>query len=216
MSKAIPTAAAFLLLAAYGVAEGLWTDRWNTSRAAEIAAARLAGVPRTIGEWEGEDAELDPRVIALAELKGYVQRKYTHRETGSVVSVLLLCGRPGPISVHTPDVCFQGQGYVLTAPPQRRGVEAAGLRTEFWNGRFEHKGALVPESTTVFWSWSADGRWQAPDNPRLHFAREGALFKLYVIRSVVQAGDRPVGDPDLDAFMAAFLPAAQAALFPES
>jgi hypothetical protein len=216
MTKLLPVAAAFLLLAAYGVAEGLWTDRWNTSRAAEIAAARLAGVPSTVGEWEGEDSEMDARVVALAELKGYVQRKYTHRETGGVVSVLLLCGKPGPISVHTPDICFQGQGYVMAAPAQRRGVEAGGLAAEFWQGRFEHKGALVPEATTALWAWSADGRWQAPDNPRFHFARSGALFKLYVMRSVVEAGGQPAADPALDAFLAAFLPAAQAALFPES
>lgn len=218
MSKILLPAAAFLMLAAYGVAEGIWTDRWDTSRAAEVAAARLGGVPRVVGAWEGEDQELDARQVAMAELKGYVMRRYTHRDTGGVVSVLLVCGKPGPISVHTPDVCFGGLGYTLAAPPQRRSVEAAGLPApaEFWGGRFENRNAPVPEAMTALWTWSADGRWRAPDNPRLGFARSGALFKLYVIRPVVEAGDRPAGDPGLDDFLRAFLPATQGALFPDA
>ena len=119
------------------------------------------------------------------------------------------------IAAAPPDVCFQGQGYVMAGPPQRRALEAGVLTVQSWQGRFEQKGALVAETTTALWSWSADGRWEAPENPRYHFAREGALYKLYVIRTVAETGDRPAGDPALEAFLTAFLPAAQAALFPE-
>ena len=64
---------------------------------------------------------------AAAELEGWLARRYLHRRTGVVVHVLLLCGRPGPLSVHTPEVCYYGQrpnnmypcviGYSNRGPP---------------------------------------------------------------------------------------------------
>src|SRR5688572_8067455 len=135
MAKIIPSVVALMVLAAYGLAEGLWTDRWQTSHEAEQAAARLADVPRTVGDWDGTDEELDARQVAVAQLLGHVMRKYTHRESGAAVTVLLVCGRPGPIAVHTPDVCFRGAGYALPAAPERQKFEADTLPAapEFWS-----------------------------------------------------------------------------------
>ena len=42
----------------------------------------------------------------------------------------------------------------------------------------------------VFWGWSDNGIWKAPDNPRLAFRGQPYLFKLYVVdRSLQQADD---------------------------
>jgi hypothetical protein len=218
MTRILFPLAALLLTVTYGVGEGLWTDRWRASGAAEQAAARLADVPRTLGGWDAEDQELDPRQVAAAELKGYVLRRYTHRESGAAVSVLLVCGRPGPVSVHTPDVCFQGAGQAMKGTPQRQRFEVADLTAapEFWTARFDRTvpGTPVPEPTTVLWGWAADGRWSAPENPRVEFARSGALYKLYVIRPVTKPDGRPADDPALVDFLRTFLPALQTTLFP--
>src|SRR4051794_15054151 len=122
MMRLLPVLTAMLLVAAYGIAEGVWTNRWSSADATERAAARLADVPRTVGAWEGTDAPLDPRQVVQAELVGYTMRRYVHRETGASVSVLLVCGRPGPISAHTPEMCYPGAGFAAVAPPERQDV----------------------------------------------------------------------------------------------
>ena len=44
-------------------------------------------------------------------MTGYLLRTYTHRISGETFQVLLVCGKPGPTSLHPPDVCYQGAGY---------------------------------------------------------------------------------------------------------
>src|SRR5262245_30731902 len=97
--RTLPLLAAFLLLALSGIVHGLWTGRWGPSPDLRAAAARCEEVPATVGDWEGHPFELDRRVLAAAEVQGYASRRYVNRRTRESVSVLLVCGRPGPMSV---------------------------------------------------------------------------------------------------------------------
>ena len=203
---------ALLLVASFGVAEGLWTGRWAPSEVLDRAAARVADVPRSLGEWEGADADLDAREVALAKLRGHLRRTYTHRQTGETVTVMLLCGQPGPISVHTPDVCFQGQGSVMAGAPKRETIAADDPSAEFWSARFERSGPVGTEASVALWGWSSDGRWEAADRPRVRYARAPFLYKLYVIRPLRNSA-KEANDPALSEFLGLFLPAARAALF---
>jgi hypothetical protein len=214
--RVLPVLTALPLVLAFGVGEGMWTNRWGWSEEAERAAARLADLPRAVGAWEGHDEKLDPREVAQAKMTGYLLRRFVHRRTGAALTVLLVCGRPGPVAVHTPDVCFPGAGYGLTRKAERHSVSADGLAqpAEFWVAGFEKEGA-VSEPLRVFWAWNAAGDWVAPDNPRFQFARSSALYKLYVIRPLTRADEPPEKDPSTD-FLRAFLPEAQRCLFPES
>ena len=63
------------------------------------------------------------RTMARAGIKGCVYRRYRNPRTGESVSVLLVCGRGGPISVHTPDVCYAGAGYRPTARSEPKEVD---------------------------------------------------------------------------------------------
>ena len=121
--------------------------------------------------------ELDAEDVSQARLAGYSWRRYQNTATGDAVSVLLLCGRPGPLSVHTPDACYGGGGYEMAAPPRRVTAQAA----EFWTARFRKSGSATPEDLRIWWSWNAAGAWKAADSPRLDFARFPVLYKLYVI-----------------------------------
>ena len=49
--------------------------------------------------------------------------------------------------------------------------------------------SIEPDALRIFWSWSATGNWQAPDNPRLAFARHSVLFKLYIQHQLVSDAD---------------------------
>jgi hypothetical protein len=202
------------LLLMYGVAEGVWTDRWTVPAELEQSPARLAGLPLTVGPWTGEDETLDARQVQRAELRAHVLRRYTHRSTGEVLTVLAVCGRPGPIAVHSPEVCFGGAGFALTAPAERRTIAAPGLagKTDYWVGRFE-KSAGVPEVLKIYWSWNAGGGWDAVDDPRWSFAAQRALYKIYVVRQMARP-DEPSEEDPVPGFLELFLPEVNRSLFP--
>src|SRR5262245_13740506 len=130
MSRLVAVIVVFVAVVGSGAAAGLWTGRWGSTQALREAAARLDRVPLTLGDaWDGHPGELSDREIRIAELEGYLQRRYVHRRTGNIVSVLLVCGRPGPISVHVPEVCYAGAGFEATGP--RREYDAADSKAQF-------------------------------------------------------------------------------------
>src|SRR5947209_9927630 len=104
MTRTALSALGLLVLLVSGVVHGLWTDRWRAAAEPAAYAARLADVPRTVGDWEGQDVTLEEKSLRVAEVTGYLARTYVHRRTGAMAEVVVVCGRPGPISVHTPDV----------------------------------------------------------------------------------------------------------------
>jgi hypothetical protein len=142
-----------------------------------------------------------------------MRRRYIHRGTGEELSVLLVSGRPGPVVVHAPEVCFSGAGFNLAAPAEKRTVSMPSVtgRTEFWVGRFEKTGG-VPKYLRVYWSWGTNGDWIASDSPRWDFARKKALYKLYVVREMTRADESADEDP-VPAFLGHFLPDVHQCLF---
>ncbi len=205
---------AAVLLAGDGYVHGLWTGRWQTSHDLDDAAARLATVPMTIGDWQAEARTLPPRHVEIAGFNAYLARTYRHRLDDRVVYVMLACGRPGPLSVHTPEICYVGAGYAQDGPAQRDSFAlGAGERSaEFWKAVYEKVGAAEAERLRVFWSWHAQGAWQSPDNPRWSFAGQPVIHKLYVTCRV--SGSKEDSNNVVYAkFMEVFLAAVDKALF---
>jgi len=206
--------AAVTILLTTGFIHGLWTDRWAFSDEPEASAAKLSRVPSTIGDWTSEPLEIGSRELEKSAIVDYVGRLFVNSRTKNRVQVFLVCGRPGPISVHTPDVCFEGAGYHMTARPEKFAL-ASLPANKFWQTEFVKNGPKAQEHVRVFWAWNFEGRWQAPENPRLVFARSKALFKLYVIHELMRPGLAAEKDPSVD-FMNLLLPELQKCLFPES
>jgi Protein of unknown function (DUF3485) len=189
---------AFALLVGSGLVHGRLTDRWGISGALAQAVARLDRVPRSMGDWEGRDEAMDRRQIDQAQIRGYLARKYRNVRDGREVTVLLVCGRPGPISVHTPDVCYAGAGYAAGSPPVPGDVATGDHRAEFLKARFRKVNAPVPEALDILWAWNARGVWEAPANPRIGFAPYRALFKVYVIAGRGGAAAVATVEPSVD------------------
>jgi hypothetical protein len=169
----------------------------------------------TIGDWRGRSLELNREQLAMAEIAGYVARCYEDPLSGTTVTVILVCGRPGPIAVHTPDICYAGAGYEPLEPPVRRRllVGPSGTAAAFRHAVFAKSDTAVPTYLRILWSWTADGNWAAPENPRLVFAPHRVLYKLYVIRTM-DAPERPIeDDPSLAFLEALLLPELKRALF---
>lgn len=216
MLRLLTYGTAALLIALPGLVHGTWTGRWSRPQGVEQAVAALERVPRAVGAWEGQDLEIDRREVARAGLDGCLMRRYEHRRDGRQVVAILVCGRPGPVAVHTPDICMPGAGFDLVAPPARCQKAAdAPQPADFWTARFQKDEAAVPLCRRVSWSWTGDGVWQAPDQPRLTFARFNALYKLYLIQEVSRS-DGQTPEEDCDDFIRDLLPELTAALFPSA
>jgi Protein of unknown function (DUF3485) len=173
----------FLAVIIPGIAHGLLTDRWFVSRQLEEFTARLANVPMDIQDWQGEDVTIDPRQIAQADIAAYVARRFTHSSSRIQINVLLCCGRSGPLSVHSPEICYGGVGFdkvtkldskfSLNDPNQ---ISAG----EFKEATFKKAGP-VPEFLEIYWAWNCKGDWEVPAEPRVAFGGQPALYKLYVV-----------------------------------
>ncbi|MBX9623567.1 MAG: EpsI family protein [Gemmataceae bacterium] len=207
-----PVVAAVAAVAAAGVFHGRLTDRWGSSGQLEAAVAAMDRVPDRFGEWAaaGEDRPLDDDALRVGGIRGHVQRTFTGPGDPGPLTLLVVCGRGGPISVHTPDVCFTGAGFRQLGREQAVKVRGAdGREDTFKAARFAEPAGFGRGEQEVYWAWSADGRtWDAPDNPRLAFARKKALYKLYVVRRLVPG---ETGKPS-EAFLGQALPGLRAAL----
>jgi len=214
MLRYLPVLSAFVLLLASGYVYGLRTDRWKTSRELEQAVECLQRVPSRLGDWEGTDGTIADRELQIARIAGYVRRTYHNQRTGATVSVLLVCGRPGPISVHTPDICYRGAGFEMAEAISTRTLDcgSGSPAAECFTSKFVKRTATVQTNLRLFWCWSGQGAWTAPANPRLSFAALPALYKLYVSHEMSREDERVEEDAGLG-FMQQFLPELQKALF---
>lgn len=183
MKQMVLLVAAFVALGSTGVLHGLRTDRWGRAGVVVEAARALDGIPERFDGWVSTPVEIDERQLEIAEIAGYVCRRYVHEASGQDVLILMVCGRPGAIGAHSPDVCYEGAGFRMADDPARQLVKGP-VPAEFWLSV-----ATRPEPRlqhlALWWAWSSDGKsWEAPANPRIHFARAPVLFKLYAIRQL--------------------------------
>jgi hypothetical protein len=202
----------FGALVAAGVIEGVRSNRWGVPDDLKAAASRLDRVPAAFGDWTSAEVPVDQKILDRAEAVGSVSRVYMNRTTGSVVSVMVLCGPSGPIGSHTPDICYAGLGYQMVGGEIKKSVTAATGVDNYWSARFAKDSA--DPGLEVNWAWGVDGTWVAAATPRLDFASRNVLYKIYVTRGLTTPASRP-GSPEPDPvhdFLSEFLPILRTAL----
>ncbi len=184
-------ACGFLALLGASGADAVLNHGLHDPAAVKAAAARLDSIPERIGAWTSSVEAIDERERRMAEIAGSVRRTYRNSENGYVVSLTVLCGASGPMSVHPPTACFEGVGYELTSGPSVVTFsDADETQSSLNRATFRLPGSPTTDVVRVFWGWSDDGKWTAPANPRLAFRGQPYLFKLYVVdRSLSQADD---------------------------
>jgi len=203
-------AAALAVLVAAAIVEGIRSNRWGATQDLKAAAAKLENVPRSFGPWTSTENPIDSEILKKAEAVGSVSRVYENGNNRTKISVLLLCGRSGPIGAHTPDICYAGLGYKMAGRETKRSV----TDSSYWTGRFDKpsgEGSLM-----VSWAWGVDGTWQASEQPRVEFVGHDALYKLYATRGLTmaeQAGTASTADPTQE-FLNDFLPEVKKAFAP--
>jgi hypothetical protein len=212
MSRYLPAAAALVLLLVAGLVHGFWTDRWTVSKATAEAAVRLQHLPLAVGDWQGENVEVDTRETEA--ITGHLYRRYVNRSNGNQVTIVLLCGLPGPVSIHTPDVCYRAGGFDVAEPVKVKvAAEPPGPDGEFWAADLHKATATEEVRQRIYWSWSATGAWTAPDDdPRGLFAGQPVLFKLYAVRDLA-AGDKLRDDDPCAELLRQLMPQMKKTLF---
>jgi hypothetical protein len=202
-------ASAMLLFVVTAVVQGIWTDRWNGKQDLQKALAKLDHAPLSAGTWTGRLAELDAEMLDRARrvgIDGSIRREFRRTPDGQNVSTILMCGRFGPLSVHTPDICYAGAGYVILGLPTRVDIPRSDDReATFWTARFHKPKSPEAVPLRLFWGWNSGDGWKAPDNPRWTFRMKPVLYKLYVAREMGSLDDPLKSDPGL-AFLQSWLP----------
>ena len=207
------SAIAVLLVAAVtlgaGVIHGRMLNRWGISEDMQAAAAQLARLPAQFGQWRSAaDQELDATSVEMLECAAYKARTYVHEGTGQAVSVTVLLGRAGPITAHTPEICYSGRAYRVHQ--ERQAIEIHDVRgggDAFWALTFQANdvsGTLL----RVCYGWSAGARWSAPRDARFAFAGRPYVYKIQLSTPLSSLAAPQQEDP-CRKFLEEFVPAAR-------
>jgi hypothetical protein len=206
--RILSAATALILVIGSGLVYGLWTGRWDPPTESPDMTGIFERIPLELGDWRGIPVESDVR--GAGPILGHVERRYTNQRTRDIITISLVCGKPGPVAIHTPDVCYGSSGYDVGAC--RRLTPPHTEKTEFWTADAKKQKSTEQLRLRIFWAWNGGDGWQAADNPRLAFVRYPLLYKLYLIRELPATGDGLDDDPCVDLFHQ-LAPELQRALF---
>jgi hypothetical protein len=199
---------ALALTLACGVLYGRLSNRWGPSADVRAAAAKLESIPGRFGDWKLKSREeLGQSAVEMLQCVGHVSRVYVHQLTGETVRMVVLLGPPGPIAVHTPEVCLSSQDYRQEEARRRLAVgdAAGGAEDAFWSLMFRAK-TLRGDLLRVCYGWSTGGRWLASDGPRYAFAGRPYLYKIQLESPLPPWAKEQTRDP-CRRFLADFVPA---------
>jgi hypothetical protein len=170
---------AVALILGGGALYGSYSQRWGPPADLVAMGQTVEQMPAQIGEWSliGE-SPMEKSALAMLECAGYVNRRYQHRDTGQIVNLAIIVGPPGPIAVHTPEICFSSRDYDQQSERERTSLKSAqGGKHSFWRLGFDTKNVLA-NKLRVYYAWSLGPEWMASESPRYEFAANSALYKL--------------------------------------
>jgi hypothetical protein len=210
MKRFAPLAAFLVLLAATaggGYFQGQLTERFGTRECARQAAAQLnIPLPEQCGSWRMTDKlTMTPDVCRILQDPAYVQRIYTHSQTGDVVTVTVIVGRPGPVSVHTPEVCYSSTDYSIAGPRRKTSIELKnGQAHDFWDLEMKPNERFTGSPLRVLYAWSTGSKWEAAEYPRFGYGGLPHLYKLQLEVTTLPGSHSKGFDPAAN-FLKAFL-----------
>ena len=178
LSSSALVVAIFLTLVS-GVLHGRFSQRFSRSQALDDAAERLKQLPTEFGPWRLESRkELSESAQAMLECAGYVHGTYVNGTSGHLITLAVIVGPHGPISVHTPEICFPSRNYKQQSDRERVDLETDGsLADAFWAVTFRST-TLDSHLLRSYYAWNMGDKWQAPESARLTFSGEPFLYKV--------------------------------------
>lgn len=200
---------AVALTVSSGVLQGRMRNRWGPSPDTLRAADKLAEVSPQFGDWRlRSSGKLGDTSEKMLECAGYFIRNYQNQATGDLVSVTLLLGPPGPISVHTPEICFPSRNYKVLGKREQVAIHGAdGGDDQFWALGYKANN-LRGDMLRVYYAWSPGNRWSATGDPRFKYAGQPYLYKIQLSAPLPAGADLQADDP-CKKFLEDFLPVAR-------
>ena len=174
---------AVVLVIASGLVHGYWTERWSVSESVQNGASSVDRIPMKIGDWEG--TPIKRKTQEQPGIARQVFRRYRNRRTGDEVSIAMICGRSGPVCIHTPEVCYNASGYRRAGNRTDVDVKFPGGQGKFYTADAVKTKATDQTALRIFWAWNVKGTWKVDPNPRTAFmGGRDVLYKMYVIRDL--------------------------------
>lgn len=177
---AVATAVVVAITVASGILHGRQTHRWGPPGDLARAAKDLQTFPRTVGAWETTaEEDLDEVTLQVLDNPGYLVRSYENKLTGETVKLAILVGIPGPIAVHSPEICYASTAYNLADESEAVTLNAKedDQASTFWKLALEPR-RLSDPPLVVYYAWSTGDRWEAAQNPRFTYGNKRYLYKL--------------------------------------
>lgn len=189
-------ALAVLITLTGGVLYGSYSQRWSARAELTAAATRLERFPREIGSWKAvEDVLFDESALQMLECAGYVNRRYVNQDSGHSIQLAVIVGPPGPIAVHTPEICFSSRAYELANERTEAFLDVSpSQRHSFWRVEFATRSALG-DGLRVYYAWSAGGLWKSSRSPRVEYAGASLLYKIQLTTYVAPHLSDESSDP---------------------
>jgi hypothetical protein len=182
------------LILLLGTLGGGWIQRnmshsWGSPRERQRAGEKLlATLPEQLGDWRfRNDAPFTPAVLAMLEDPVHISKVYENMRTGEIATVAVIVGHPGPVAVHTPEICYSSRDYKVPSSRRRTEIKTPrGQSHSFWSLN------LSPKETgdvplVVMYGWSTGTTWEAAEHPRYSYGGLSHLYKLQF--AVVSTGE---------------------------
>lgn len=175
------------------------TDQQDLERAAALLNRQL---PEQVGNWRLlAKQELAPAVVKILCCPAHINRVYINDQTGDKITVAVLVGPGGPISVHTPEICYSSRDYTIQKRTVAKITDKSKTEHDLWSLRLNSNNQLSP-NLQVFYAWSKGTRWEATNGPRYKYSANGLLYKIQLARPITN--EVPGFDPDQD-FLVEFI-----------
>ena len=175
-----------------------------------ISQEQIDGLPDDLAAWSlVERAAVDERAIDLLECHSHASLTYKNAVTGADIVVTVLSGASGPLTAHTPEVCYSSQAYLIQSQTEP-------LELKLNDGSICHFRVvdLTPRGDnhkplTVIYGWHDGEGWRSPSWSRVVYAGTKSLVKIQAaVVTTNDASTESVKDrqQQLKSFLADFLP----------
>jgi hypothetical protein len=204
LSLAICSMLAVVGTVAAGWSQGCQTNRWGPAPDAALAADRLSlPLPEQAGNWRLEqEVPFSDAVVRILQCPAHVSRVYVHEQTGDSATVAVIVGPPGPVAVHTPEICYSSRDYSIAAPRKETQVaDSTGQSHAFWDLSLKAND-LNANSLRVLYGWSSGSSWEAARHPRFGY---GGLPHLYKLQVAVTSNSEGTGFDPAEDFLTQFV-----------
>ena len=79
----------------------------------QVPERSIRELPRQLGRWRGEDADLDPKIFTNSEADEAVNRIYQDRGDRKISAFVALYTDPAKGLYHSPTNCYRSNGYTM-------------------------------------------------------------------------------------------------------